>query len=181
MERILGTEIPPPPSGVDAVEPDIRGAKTIREQLDRHRSIESCNACHAKFDPAGLGLESFDVAGGWRDHYRSVGEDGRSVEGIGKNGHRFEFKLAQPVDCTGELRSGETFSDIRELKLMFAREERQLARNLLNRMITYSTGAPVGFGDRAAVETMLDEAESRDYGVRSLIHALVRSELFRSK
>lgn len=75
-ERILGVEIPPPPSGVDAVEPDTRGATTIREQLDRHREVESCNACHEKFDPAGFALENFDVVGGWRDRYRAIGGEG---------------------------------------------------------------------------------------------------------
>jgi hypothetical protein len=181
MERLLGTDIPPPPSGVDAVEPDIRGAKTIREQLDKHRSIETCNACHAKFDPAGIGLESFDVTGGWRDRYRSLGNKGQSVAGFGMNGHTYEFKLAQPIDCAGKMRSGESFSDVRELKKLLASDERQLARNFSLRMIAYATGAPVTFGDRATVEKILDEAQPGDYGVRSLIHALVRSDLFRNK
>ncbi len=46
-ERILGKPVPPPPAAVPAVEPDTRGATTIREQLAKHRTQESCNACHA--------------------------------------------------------------------------------------------------------------------------------------
>src|SRR5216117_1085108 len=46
MERILGQKPPPPPPSVPAVEPDIRGAVTIRQQLDKHRTLETCNACH---------------------------------------------------------------------------------------------------------------------------------------
>jgi hypothetical protein len=180
-ERILGTEIPSPPSGVDAVEPDIRGAKTIREQLEKHRSIETCNACHAKFDPIGFGLESFDIAGGWRDQYRSLGDQGEIVQGFGKNGHKFTFKLAQPVDCTGTMRSGVSFEDVRGLKRLLVADERQIARNLLHRLIAYSTGAPVTFGDRGIVEGILDQARPSEYGVRSLIHALVASKLFRTK
>ena len=38
MERILGLPPPPPPASVPAVEPDTRGATTIREQLDKHRT-----------------------------------------------------------------------------------------------------------------------------------------------
>ncbi|MCO8124585.1 DUF1588 domain-containing protein [Stieleria sp. TO1_6] len=181
MERLLGTHIPPPPSGIAAVEPDIRGAKTIRQQLEKHRSIESCNACHAKFDPAGFGLESFDVAGGWRDRYRSIGSDGQRVDGFGKNGHQFEFKLAQPVECSGTLRDGAGFDDIRQLKRLLSEDQRQLARNLLQHLIVYSTGSAVSFSDRVAVENILDVAAKQDYGVRSLIEALVRSELFGSK
>ncbi len=72
MERILGLPVPPPPPGVPAVEPDIRGATTIREQLAKHRNSESCAGCHAKIDPPGFALESFDVIGGWRERYRAA-------------------------------------------------------------------------------------------------------------
>ena len=180
-ERILGVEIADPPSGVEAVEPDIRGATTIRQQLDKHRSIESCNACHAKFDPTGLALESFDVAGGWRDRYRSVGDTGEPVKGLGKNGHSFRFKLAQQVDCTGQLMSGESFDNVREWKGLMIADERQIARNLVNRLVVYATGAPVSFGDRAAIESILDQAEDSEYGVRTLIQRIVESKLFKNK
>lgn len=180
-ERLMGIEIPPPPSGVAAVEPDTRGATTIREQLDKHRAVESCNACHAKFDPAGFALESFDVAGGWRDRYRAVGDEGEPVEGIGKNGHAFRFKLAQPIDCQGTLMTGESFEDIRDLKQLLLNDERQLARNMVYQFLVYATGAPVSFSDRGEVEKVLDLAEEDEYGLRTLIHQVVLSPLFRKK
>ena len=74
LDRILGTPPPPPPADVPAVEPDIRGATTIREQLAKHRQVASCASCHAKIDPPGFALESFDVIGGWRDYYRTTGQ-----------------------------------------------------------------------------------------------------------
>src|SRR5205085_4961747 len=46
MERIMGQDLPLPPASVPAVEPDIRGAVTIRQQLDNHRADESCAMCH---------------------------------------------------------------------------------------------------------------------------------------
>src|SRR5712692_3623654 len=73
LERILGTPPPRPPDGVAAVEPDIRGATTIRDQLAKHRKVASCASCHAKIDPPGFALESFDVIGGWRTYYRTTG------------------------------------------------------------------------------------------------------------
>ena len=36
-DRLLGEQIPPPPDNVPAIEPDIRGAKSIREMLAKHR------------------------------------------------------------------------------------------------------------------------------------------------
>ena len=181
MERIMGLEIPPPPSGVAAVEPDIRGAKTIREQLALHRADQSCNVCHVKFDPVGFALESFDVAGGWRNRYRSVGEDGDAVDGIGKNGHAFKFRLAQMVDCSGKMADGRTFAGIGELKRLLVTEERQIARNFVHRLIVYATGAPVGFNDRHDVEQILDGAEKSRYGIRSLLHGIVQSKIFAIK
>jgi hypothetical protein len=65
-ERILGLETPSPPPTVEAVEPDIRGAVTIRQQLEKHRTNASCAACHSKMDPPGFALESFDVMGAYR-------------------------------------------------------------------------------------------------------------------
>ena len=67
MDRLLGQPPDPPPPNIPAIEPDVRGAKTIREQLDKHRSDVSCAACHARMDPPGFALESFDVIGGVRD------------------------------------------------------------------------------------------------------------------
>ena len=181
MERLLGVEVPPPPSGVGSIEPDTRGATTIREQLDLHRANESCRTCHEKIDPAGFALESFDVAGGWRDRYRSLGDDGEPAKGLGKNGHQFTFHYGPKVDTSGTLADGRSFEDVRALKALLLQDERQIARNLVHHLITFATGAPVGFSDRDEVESILDRTKASHYGVRSLIHAIVSSQLFQHK
>ena len=180
MERILGQKPPPPPPNVPALEPDIRGAVTIRQQLDKHRSLEMCSACHAKIDPAGFALENFDVMGGWRERYRSESE-GELAQGIAKSGQKFAFHYAQPVDATGALPDGRQFKDVRELKRLLLADERQLARNLTRQLAIYATGAPIHFADREAIEKILDRAKSSDYGVKSLIMELVQSDLFLNK
>lgn len=181
MERVMGVHIPPPPSGVEAVEPDTRGATAIREQLDLHRANESCNACHAKFDPAGFALESFDIAGGWRDRYRAVGDIGEPVEGFGKNGHAFIFRNAEPVDSTGELPDGRKFDNIHEFKAHLLSDERVIARNLVSQFLVYATGAPISFSDRVHIEKILDRCKDSEYGTRSLITEVVQSDLFKIK
>jgi hypothetical protein len=180
MERILGDPPSPPPPGVGAVEPDTRGAVTIRQQLDKHRSIASCAACHNKIDPPGFALENFDVAGGWRDRYRST-EKGEPVQGLGKNGHEFTFRLGQKVDAAGELNGGGKFENVLELKRLLLRDERQIARNFVRQLVTYATGAPPTFADRPEVERILDASAKDGYGVRTLIHQVVRSDLFTHK
>lgn len=180
MERILGRKPPAPPPSVPAVEPDIRGATTIRQQLEKHRSQESCNACHAKIDPAGFALENFDVMGGWRDRYRAQG-DGKPEKGLAKSGQKFVFHYALPVDTSGEMPEGGKFQDVRELKQLLLRDERQLARNVARQLAVYATGAPVSFADRRHIEGLLDRASTRQYGIRTLILELVQSELFLNK
>lgn len=181
MERIMGMDIPPPPSGVEAITPDTRGATTIREQLQKHSESSSCADCHRKFDPVGFALESFDVAGGWRNRYRSLGDEGDKVEGIGKNGHSFKFRLAKNIDCRGEMENGQTFNNVSELKQLLLKDERAIARNLLHRLIVYATGAPVTFSDRKIVDSILDQCKSNNYRVRSLIHSLIQSKIFLHK
>jgi hypothetical protein len=81
----------------------------------------------------------------------------------------------------GVLLDGRKFADIRELKARLATLDRQLARNLLNQLVVFATGAPVRFGDRDEVESILDRAKATNYGVKSLIHGLIQSRLFRNK
>jgi hypothetical protein len=180
MERILGQKLPPPPASVQAIDPDIRGATTIRQQLEKHRSVESCASCHSKMDPPGFALESFDVMGGWRDHYRAQG-DGTPDKGIGKNGQKFAFHSALPVDATGDLPDGRKFNDIKEFKAMLAKDETLLARNLAKQLSIYATGAGIGFSDRAAIDQIVARAGKHSYGARSIIHEIVQSELFLMK
>ena len=179
MERLLGRKPPAPPPSVPAVEPDIRGATTIRQQLDRHRTQESCAACHLKIDPPGFALENFDIFGGYRTNYRAI--DGKTKDvGIGKNGQKFAFHQALPVEPFGQL-DKQKFAEIREFKAVVLRNERQVARNLVGQLAIFATGAPVGFADRPKVEALLDAAAPRQYGVRGLVHGLVSSDLFLNK
>ena len=177
MERLVGQPPPPPPAKVPAVEPDIRGAKTIRDLLAQHTKSKSCAACHAKFDPVGLALENFDVLGGWRARYRGV-EEGERITGIDRAGHDYSYTLAAEVNSAGDLLDGSHFENITDLKTILAANSRQLARNLLHQFTIYATGTPVRFSDRREIESMLDACEKDGYGVRDLLLALVQSKIF---
>jgi hypothetical protein len=179
-ERILGFETPPPPP-VPAVEPDIRGAVTIRQQIEAHRTDASCAACHARLDPPGMALESFDVMGAWRDRYRAVNEEVPAEKGVGLDGQRFKFHFALAVDPSGQLLNGRPFADVRQLKQLLLEDETAIARNLVQQLTIYATGAPIGFSDRQEVEAMLSRTRSGHHGVRSLVHEIVGSKLFQHK
>jgi mono/diheme cytochrome c family protein len=177
LDRILGTPPPPPPSGVSAVEPDIRGATTIRTQLAKHREIPSCAACHAKIDPAGFALENFDVIGGWRDNYRSIGRG----QPVTIDGRRMPYLKGLAVDAADVLADGRRFRDIDELKQLLLQDRDQLARALTVKLLTYGTGRPTDPADQAEIEAIVRKVRDKDYGLRTLIHEVVQSKPFRTK
>jgi hypothetical protein len=167
---------------VPAVEPDVRGAVTIRQQLDKHRADESCAMCHRKIDPPGFALESFDVMGAWRDRYRAIATAGQTPElGFGKNGWPKPYYFALPVDPSGQMADGQAFNDVRDLKAILLGDERQIARNIARQLSIFATGAPVRFSDRAKIEQILDRTRESQYGIRSILHEIVQSELFLNK
>ncbi len=161
-ERILGVHIPPPPPGVPAIEPDIRGAISIREQLEKHRNSESCASCHKTIDPPGFALENFDPVGGWRTKY---GSGGKGVK----------------IDSTGQTRAGDAFEDVSSWKKIYRNRERELARGFAAQFLTYATGARPRFSDEELLDTLVSGAAEKDYGVRALIRAAITSPIFLSK
>lgn len=183
-ERILGISIPPPPSGVEGIEPDTRGTVTIRQQLDKHTTADSCAACHSRFDPYGFALENFDVTGGWQTHYRAIDPDSGEmpVSGYGKNGHAFKFHHAHIVEPGGRLESGRSFQDVHELKsLLLNHHQRQVAENLLNQLTVFSTGSLPRISDRPAFQAMVDSLEKKGFPIRDLIVSLICSPIFQEK
>ena len=179
-ERLLGTPIPPPPPNIEPVDPDTRGAKTLREQLALHSKQGSCKACHANFDPYGFALESFDVMGNFRTQYRELDPDFAQLSPAEQKTHS-RTRDGLPVDCSGITPSGTKFTDIRELRHLLAEQPEQLARGVTRHLITYATGAAATNLDQPAIDVMAKQAAADNYGLRSLVHNVVQSELFRSK
>ena len=159
LENILGTPPPPPPDDVPAIDPDVRGAKSIRELLSKHRESPNCAGCHQKIDPLGFALENFDPIGEWRTTYGKAGK----------------------IDTAGELPSGEKFSDVAGLKKILVERQKRFAHMLTDRLLTYGCGRRIGALDEPAVEKILTELPKHKYGLRSLIEAVVTSELFLSR
>jgi hypothetical protein len=158
LENILGTPPPPPPDAVPAIDPDTRGAKTIREQLTKHRSDAACYQCHRKIDPLGFALESFDAIGQSRQFY--------------------DKQHKQPVDPSGELPGGAAFQDLSELKQHLFQQRAFFARTVTERLLTHALGRKMEPSDRGKVDAILDDLANRDYPTADLIAAIVVSDLF---
>ena len=157
LDNLLGTPPSPPPPDVEPLDPDVRGAKTIRDQLRKHRQVTSCYDCHRKIDPLGFALENFDPIGRWRDSYNRK----------------------SPVDASGELPSGQQFSDVAGLKRILVKNNEQFARALTSKLLAYGTGRQLTPADRPHIDRILTEAKQANYRMADLIRLVVLSEPFR--
>jgi len=180
MDRLLGQPPDPPPSNVAAVEPDVRGSTTIREQLAKHRNNTVCASCHAKIDPPGFALEAFDVIGGQRDRYRSIGDGDPAPRGSIDPFIGISFKLGPAVDPSGVLPDERTFKNIAEFQALLAADTGRLLKNLAERLAIYGTGRDVSFADRDQIAAIVANTQWQGGGLRTLIHELVQSSLFRT-
>lgn len=182
LKHFYGTPSPPPPPTIAAIEPDIRGATTIREQLAKHREHESCNHCHRKIDPPGFALERFDVIGAQRDWYRTRGS-GKYVQKPRHPQapkHFVQYRQGPDVDSSGTMPDGRKFAGIREYKQLLLDDETAMPRSLTRLMLSYSLGRHLGFSDRPQVDRIVSQARMADYGLRSLLIEIVQSEAFRT-
>src|SRR5262249_6932363 len=177
MERILGMPPPKPPDSVGAVEPDVRGAKSIRQLLAKHREVGACATCHTRIDPPGFALESFDVIGGYREYYRTSG-NGKPVM---INGQRMPYLQGPAVDSAHEMPCGQKFSNIDEFKQLLLKDKDQLARALTEKLLAYGTGGAPETSDKPEIDAIIARVRDKNYVFRTLIHEIVQSKLFQQK
>lgn len=154
LRDLLGTPPPPPPKEVPALTPDLNGAETVRDMLEKHRSDAACMECHRRIDPLGFALESFDP--------------------IGRERTRYSPK--QAVDTQGRY-LGRDFADVTELKRVLASDILPFARNLIVRLAEYAKGRELVPTDHVIVEQLVDEAEANDFRFRDIVLAIARSPL----
>ena len=183
LDRILGSPPPPPPPGVPGVEPDTRGATTLRQQLDKHRNLESCNSCHRSIDPPGFALESYDVIGGWRETYRILANASATPaqNQFGKRNQSIQWKAGLPVDATGVTPDGATFNDLDQYKKLLLAHPERFTRALAEQLAVYATGRGMGFSDRPELDRLANAVTKKGNGFRDLVHEVVQSELFQTK
>ncbi len=177
LDRILGQPPSPPPPDVPAIEPDIRGATTIRQQLDQHRDTPACATCHNHIDPPGFALENFDPIGNWREFYRVTTRTPAGLVNLPYGSGRPVYR-GPDVEQGGQTHDGRSFHDITDYKRLLMEDKDQIARNLTGKMIIYATGGELQFADREVVEQIVDKLRAKNYGLRSLVHEVVQCRVF---
>jgi hypothetical protein len=177
LNRILGSPPPKPPENIEAVEPDIRGATTIRNQLAKHRDIPECASCHTLIDPHGFALENFDVIGGWRENYRSIGIGDPAVI----SGRKMRYLHGPKVEVADSLLDGRAFGSIQEYKQLLLQDRELLAKSFAGKLISYATGEEANLADRESIELIIKKTRENDFGLRSIIQAAIETPAFRNK
>src|SRR5439155_3968329 len=128
----------------------------------KHRQRAECASCHAKIDPPGFALENFDVIGGWRENYRSVGKG----DAVVLNSRKMRYLKGPPVDAADVLPDGRRFRNIDEYKQLLLKDKDQLARALAEKLLSYATGATPAKSDQTEIEASIGRIRSTDYGLR---------------
>ena len=159
LENILGAPPPDPPPGVPPLDEDKVGLNgTLREQLEQHRSDPTCAVCHAKIDPLGFGFENYDAIGAWRTHYGKF-----------------------PIDASGTLPGGKTFSGPSELRAILTAKKRDFARCLTEKMLTYALGRGLEGYDKPTVEAIVRRLEADEFRFSRLVVEIANSMPFRMR
>ena len=154
LADFLGTPPPPPPKEVPAITPDLNGAETVRDLLEKHRSDKACMECHRRMDPLGFALEAYDPIGRFRTKYSKT----------------------QTVSTRGNY-LGKDFADVTELKQILSNDLRPFARNLAIRIAVYAKGRKLNAADFGTIESVLDQNKKANYRLQDLVIAIATSDL----
>ena len=160
LDNLLGTPPAPPPPNIPALEDAAKKfsgrTPTLRETLELHRSEALCNSCHARMDPLGLALENFNALGMFR-----------------------ESRPDREIEPAGQLITGETFTNVRELKHILVHERRRdFYRCLTEKLLTYALGRGLEYQDVEVVDTIVERIEKENGRFSALLMGIVESAPF---
>lgn len=159
LDNILNAPPPPPPPGVPNLNEEAVGSSaSLRQQLEEHRKNATCASCHSRMDPLGFGLENYDAIGGWRT------EDGKF-----------------PVDSTGALPDGRSFSGPNELKTILKADRDAFAQGLTEKLLTYGLGRGLETYDRRTVKEIAGRMPENNYRFSGLVLEIVNSLPFQMR
>ena len=163
LENLLGTPSPPAPPGVPDLDESAKKfgdrEPTLRELLAAHRESALCASCHSRMDPLGLALENFSALGTWRSD---------------ENG--------QAIDASGQLISGETFKDVRDLKkILRTNRATDFYRCLSQKMLIFAIGRGLEYTDEHSVDLIVARLQQSDGMFNELIEGIVNSAPFQKR
>jgi hypothetical protein len=164
VENILGAHVPSPPPGAEAdlsaeaSESESLSGDTVRARLEMHRADPACAGCHGIMDPLGLALENFDLLGRWREH-----EDGHAI------------------DASAQMVDGTRLEGPADLRRALLARSNAFVTSMAERLMTYALGRKLEYYDQPVVRGVVRAAESENYTLHALVHAIVASDTFQMR
>jgi len=164
LNNLLGDPPPPPPPNAGDIPPVDKDSEkmTLRQRLQLHRQQAQCARCHNKIDPLGFALENFDHAGQWRER------DGSS-------------RSSPAIDARAQLPGGTEFDGVDGLRQQLLNRQDQFLKCLAGKLYTYALGRELSYADDSVVDEAVAHMKSHDLTLRSLLHHIATSQVFRRK
>jgi mono/diheme cytochrome c family protein len=158
LDNLLGMPPPPPPGNVPDLEEagDDGRKRSIREQMEVHRSNPACAACHVRMDPLGFAMEQFDPIGKWRTTSAGL-----------------------PIDPLATFPDGTRIDGVRGVRTLVTTRRDQYVETFTAKLLTYALGRLVDYRDQPAIRKIAREAAARDHRWSDIIIGIVKSAPFR--
>ncbi|MGH7958572.1 MAG: DUF1592 domain-containing protein, partial [Opitutaceae bacterium] len=159
LDNLLGTPPPPPLPDVPSLDDNtVSAGLPIRERLAAHRANPACASCHNLMDPIGFSLENFDAVGRWRT-----------------------MEERKPVDASGGLPYGSTFTGVAALERGLLQRPDLFAGAVSEKLLVFALGRGVEYYDAPAIREIVRRAQSDSYRFSSLILGIVNSTPFQMR
>jgi hypothetical protein len=159
LENLLGLIVPPPPEDIPPlVAVDAEAPKTLRAQMEAHRTNPVCASCHKLMDPIGFALENFDAVGSWRTE---------------EPGGR--------IDASGQLADGSKIDGVVALRNAILARPDVFVTTMTEKLWVYALGRGVEAYDQPAIRRVVREAAKDDYRFSALVRGIVRTAAFQMR
>jgi hypothetical protein len=161
LKNLLNRPPKPPPPNIPQLEESAGngGARTVREQMELHRSNAVCATCHRSIDPIGFALENFNPVGQWHEKTAD-----------GKN-----------VDASGMLLDGTKVDGPVQLREALLGRPEVFVGAVAEKMLIYALGRGLDVADQPVVRRIVREAARDDYRLASIIVRIVESPPFQMR
>jgi hypothetical protein len=163
LKTLLNTPPPPPPPNVPSLDESNKGketvTKSVRDQLELHRSNAACSGCHRVIDPPGFALENFDSIGQWRT---------AMPNGAG-------------IDANGVLADGTKVNGPVELRQAILSRPEAFISVITERMMIYALGRGLEPSDMPVVRRIVRQAGKNGYRLSTIVNGIIESAPFQMR
>jgi hypothetical protein len=159
LDNLLGLPVPPPPADVNTnLQQSADAPKTLRAQMEAHRSSPVCASCHRVMDPIGFAMENFDPTGAWRSR-----------------------EPGGPIDASGQLADGTKINGVVELRKAILARPEMFAGTLTEKLLIYALGRGLDTSDMPVVRRIVSDAKTDNYRFSSIVRGIIRSTPFQMR